>query len=184
VVYNLGAKKAEHVKWLSVGHYIKIDNVFYRVVNLDSLIVRKTVVIPAGGEVELGSLADVEPEEGVMYAFLIGIQGPAAISVNQPSSIQRFGSRTQPRGYISYMESPADYPSPMTFIVTMKARPIDVIVKNLNSSAQETILLKFEGFKYELEEVKDPKLLAHLEALYKAGKLPAVLTKGIARGGR
>ena len=173
-------KIAEPVKWLSIGHYIKVDDEFYRIANVDALVYRYQAPTVTT-ELSIGN-TNMEPVEGVMYAFVIGIQGRVAISINQPAATQKWGVDAQPRGWITYVESPYYNPSPLTFTVSLKARTFTLNIKNLDTDPQ-TPLIKYIGYKYELEPVSSA-LKAQLEKLYLAGRLPAVLTRGISKQGR
>lgn len=173
-------KWAEPIKWISTGQYIVVDDEYYRVTNMDSLNVVIPVTLAAGAQTTLGSLTQADPEEGVLYAFVIGVQGPANISINQPSATQRWGVRTAARGYLSYLDTPFRDPDPRTFTVTLRARTIDLNVVNLDGSNTRTIRLRLQGYKYELGPVPKDQLEL-VKTLHRQGRLPVVLTRGISK---
>jgi hypothetical protein len=173
-------KWSEPVKWISKDQYIVVDDEYYRVTNIDTLDVVIPVTLAAGAQTTLGSLTQVDPEEGILYAFLIGVRGPAKFSINQPSAVQKWGVRTASRGYLSYLDSPYRDPDPRTFTVTLRARTIDLIVQNLDMLNSQTFQFRLQGYKYELGPVPKDKLEL-VKDLHKQGRLPAVYTRGISK---
>jgi hypothetical protein len=177
---TLEDKFAEYVKWPNIGQYLALDQQFFRLKNQDTMVVSRAIgPISAGSDFTLGSVPDVNPEEGILYAFLIGIQGRFAFSVNQPSATQKWGSITASRGFLDFTDSPLIEPSPQTFTVTIRQHSIDLILRNLDSVAQ-TAIVRFQGYKYELEPVTGP-MTQRLQIMLDEGRLPWVRTQGIAK---
>jgi len=177
---SVADKMAEPFKTFSIGHYFKLGNDFYRVKNVDWLDVKKTFVVGPNTESGYTSIDEVSPEVGQIYGFLIGVKGPGKVHVKQPSAVAKWGSKVTPTVYISEEESPYLDPQPGTFCVTVKDRTININVKNELPQTTTTIV-RFIGYKYQVEMITNPESKKKLEALFAQGKIPELTIEGFSR---
>ena len=171
-------KQAELWKTFSPGKYFKLKNRFYVVKNADIL---KYVYSKSLGGSETTSdtaMTNLEPSTGVIYIFLIGIAGPVAVHVKQPATVDKWGVKRYPEGWLTAFDSPYMYPSPDTVSITLKEYTISMRLKNLISSSATAKIL-FKGHRYEVEEVRDSERLALVRKLYTLGKIPEITISGL-----
>ena len=170
-------KMAEPFKIFSIGHYLKLGNDFYKVTNVDMIDIKKTFVVAPNTETGFISTDEVKPDLSNVYAFLIGIRGPGRIAVKQPSAVAKWGSKFSPISFITEEESPYLDPAPGTFCVTVKDRTINLNVKN-EYAINTTTLVRFIGYKYQVQRVENPEEQKRLATLFAQSKIPEVTIEG------
>lgn len=168
------AKWEEPFKVFSVGHYFVYDRYLWRIVNIDFLKYKESGTVGANTETAYQDMTVLEPEEGQMYGFIIGVKGPVLVNVKQPLAVTKWGTAKLPVGEITEIDSPYEDPDPSTFIVTLKDKRFARRIKNpLDEEAEYKI--KYVGYKYEI------KPLARILALTSSGAKVQYLTTDFPR---
>ena len=197
------SKWEEPFKVFSIGHFFVVKKspteiFLYKIVNADFMRYIEKGSLAAGAYTSFEDMKALEPHEGEMYGFLIGVRGPVTLKLRQPASVSRWGVKAAPEGEIT--ENDSDYlnPDPATFVVTMKDNTIQRQIKNnLNEEAKYKV--KYVGYKYSIipvakilnvatgqylprtHEVADA-IIKEMITLWMRGKLPQVTLEGL--GGR
>ena len=167
-------------KFFEVGHYVKIDNEYYRITGKDFLIYDYThsSSVSAGGETSDIEISASEPKEGQIYGFLIAPINDVQVYLKQPSAVSRWGVKTSPLQPITLDISSPEDPNPATLVFTKENNPITLRFGNPTNTSL-TPQVRFIGFKYSIEKVTDMDAVSRLMRLADEGKLPIIQFRGV-----
>lgn len=199
------SKFDEPVKIFSVGHFFVWEKqpgkkFMYRIDNVDLLIYDYSGQLQGGQKISDVDISTLQPTEGVMYTFFVGVLGPIKVYLKQPTVIARWGVGGYP-GYVTQETSPIYAPNPATFTVVLKDTKFTISIEN---PTQNTVnyTIRFYGYKYAIEEVsellevtdegvirfkKSPMVKIPSSVIeekwraYIRGALPELITQGISR---
>ena len=158
-------------------YYFKLGDKYYQVTARDFFKLDKTFSsVSAGSTSSKTEVDELEPEKGEVYVFTMGVfQKGISVEVYQPAAVGRFGVKNYTSS-ITWEDSPAEEPNQAIVLATVHGHSLSVKFTN-NLDVAVTPKLRFIGFKYKVEEVKDAAKIRELETLWKEGKLPEVEIK-------
>jgi len=158
------------LKKFEVGHYVKINDKYYRIKDIEPFVAIKDygVVQPMQKSQEIRD-SSLEPKEGFYRWVAIPLTN-VRIRFKIPSSVDRYILEGMTdSGYLDIMD--LDGAEPVYAFITFPNQTVTFVFENPNNVSVNAIV-KFYGFKYEVEEVKDPDALDYVRKLEKEGKLP------------
>lgn len=184
----------ETPKFFYVGEYfVAIQSnkeYLYRVLEMDALNYIITGRLNSGQSYTTQD-TNLEPPDGVLYAFLIGVKGGIKFYINQPPANARLGISAYP-GFITEQDSPIHDPDPRTITYTLKGYPVAYTITN-PTNVQQFYIVKFQGLKYRILQVADltsgqpvpltseipQKVIQEMFERYLSGSLPVVTFSGV-----
>lgn len=169
----MAEKKTQNLidlKKFEVGHYVKIEDKYYKVVEIEPFVAVKSYgVIPAKQKTPELRESALEPKEGFFRWVALPLTN-IRIRFKIPGSVDRFVLEgIGDSGYLDIMD--LDGIEPVYSFVTFPQDKVVFVLENPNPIDVEAII-KYYGFKYKIEEVTEAEVLDYVRKLEKEGKLP------------
>jgi len=144
---------------LSPGMNIRIDEDFFKINQVQSVNVQETFSsVSAGNSLGKTEASDLQPNDSPtekrVYQIVPGIkQDDIRIELYHPTATQALGTDNDPTGFITADESPFESPNEDYTLWVPPNEKVSIDAINQSSIVSITPVLRFAGFKYDVEEL-------------------------------
>ena len=169
----MAEKKTQNLielKKFEVGHYVKIEDKYYKVVDIEPFVAVKSYGnVPAMQRTAEIRESALEPKEGFLRFVALPLTD-VRIRFKIPGSTDRFVLEgIGNSGFLDLMD--LDGAEPVYAFTIFPQDKVVFVIENPNPIGVEAVI-KFYGFKYKIEEITEADVLDYVKKLEKEGKLP------------